>query len=118
MGMGDSEGGGCYGPSGSVARIADGNLERVVEGLTSAGAGPEIGGVSDIAIAEDGSLYLVMNLGADPATRAEMPSDFATSGWLMKAAADGTLEPVADVAAFETDNDPDAAWGGSVDPNP
>ena len=36
----------------------------------------------------------------------------------MKAAADGTLEPVADVAAFETEDDPDAAWGGSVDSNP
>jgi hypothetical protein len=47
-----------------------------------------------------------------------MPADFATSGWLMKAAADGTLEPVADVAAFETEDDPDAAWGGSVDSNP
>jgi hypothetical protein len=118
IGFGDSPGGMCYGPTGSVARIVDGSVERVIEGLTSAGAGPEIGGVSDITLGEDGSLYLVMNLGADPAVRAGMPADFAAAGWLMKATSDGSLEPVADVAAFESDADPDAAWGGHVDSNP
>ena len=117
-GLGDSEGGMCYGPSGSVAHIVDGEVERVIEGLTSAGSGPEIGGVSDIAVADDGSLYLVMNLGADPAVRADMPAEFADAGWLMKALDDGTVERVADVAAFEADADPDAAWGGLVDSNP
>lgn len=96
----------CYGPTGAVARIADGTVERVIEGLTSAGAGPEIGGLSDIALAEDGTLYLVMNLGDDPAARAGMPPEFATAGWILKAAADGTTEPFADVAAFETGNNP------------
>jgi hypothetical protein len=96
----------CYGPTGAVARIADGTVERVIEGITSAGAGPEIGGLSDIALADDGSLYLVMNLGDDPAARAAMPADFANSGWVMKAPADGAPEPFADVAAFETANNP------------
>jgi sugar lactone lactonase YvrE len=105
----------CYGPSGAVAKIADGSVERVIEGLTSAGAGPEIGGISDIALAEDGSLYLLMNLGDDPAVRAQMPPDFATAGWLMKAAADGTTEPFADIAAFESSDNPEPA---AVDSNP
>ncbi len=96
----------CYGPTGAVARIADGTVERVIEGITSAAAGPEIGGLSDIALADDGSLYLVMNLGDDPAARAAMPADFANSGWVMKAPADGAPEPFADVAAFETANNP------------
>ena len=74
--------------------IVDGSVERVVEGLTSAGAGPEVGGVSDVAVAEDGSLYLLMNLGDDPAVRAGMPPEFATAGWLVKAAADGTTRAV------------------------
>jgi hypothetical protein len=96
----------CYGPTGAVARIADGSVERVIEGITSAGAGPEIGGLSDIALAEDGSLYLVMNLGDDPAARAAMPPEFANAGWIMKVPADGAPEPFADVAAFETANNP------------
>jgi sugar lactone lactonase YvrE len=96
----------CYGPTGAVARIADGSMERVIEGITSAGAGPEIGGLSDIALAEDGSLYLVMNLGDDPTAREAMPPDFATAGWIMKASADGAIEPFADVAAYETANNP------------
>jgi hypothetical protein len=96
----------CYGPTGAVARIADGTVERVIEGITSAGAGPEIGGLSDIALADDGSLYLVMNLGDDPAARAAMPPEFANAGWIMKAPAGGAPEPFADVAAFETANNP------------
>ncbi len=118
MGLGDSEGGMCYGPSGAVVRIVDGAVEPVVEGLISGGSGPEIGGVSDLALADDGSVYFIMNLGADPAQRADMPADFADEGWLMRAAADGTVERIADVAALESTADPDAAWGGQVDSNP
>ena len=43
-----------------------------------------------------------MNLGDDPAARAGMPPEFATAGWLLKASDDGTTEPFADIAAFET----------------
>jgi hypothetical protein len=105
----------CFGPSGAVLRIADGNVERVVEGLTSAGAGPEIGGISDLALADDGTLYLLMNLGDDPAAREQMPPDFATAGWLLKASDDGSTEPFADIAAFETANNPEPTL---VDSNP
>ena len=108
----------CFGPSGAVTRVADGASERVVEGLPSAGAEPEFGGVSDVAVLDDGSLVLVMNLGADPAIREGLPPELATSGWLVNVAADGTLEPFADVAAFEAANDPDAEFGGEVNSNP
>ena len=67
---------------------------------------------------DDGSLVLVMNLGADPAVREGFPPELATSGWLVSAAADGTLTPWVDVAAFETANDPDKDVGGLVDSNP
>ena len=116
--LGEGEQAGCYGPTGAVVRVTADGVESVVEGVYSMAAGPEAGGVSDTAIAADGSLYLVMNLGADPASRAEMPEELAYSGWLMKLGADGTLEPVADVAAFESANDPDAEMGGELDSNP
>lgn len=116
--LGEGEEAMCYGPTGAVVRVTADGVETVVEGLNSGAAGPEAGGVSDTALAADGSLHLIMNLGADPASRAEMPEEFAYAGWLMKLGADGALEPVADVAAFESANDPDAEMGGLVDSNP
>lgn len=116
--LGDVQGGFCYGPTGAIVRIADGSVERVIEGLPSTLAGPDMGGVSDVAVAADGSIYLVMNLGADPAVRADFPEELAFAGHLVKADADGNLEPVADVAAFETEANPDAAFDGPVDSNP
>jgi sugar lactone lactonase YvrE len=108
----------CMGPSGGVTRVADGTSSRVIEGLPSAGAAPEFGGISSVAVNDDGSLVLVMNLGADPAVREGFPPELATSGWLVNAAADGTLTPWVDVAAFEAANDPDKDVGGLVDSNP
>ncbi len=108
----------CFGLTGAVTRVSDDGSERVLEGLPSAGMGPETGGVSDVAMTADGSMYLIMNLGADPAERAGMPEGMANAGWLMRVADDGTLEPVADVAAFESTNDPDAEMGGELDSNP
>jgi hypothetical protein len=108
----------CFGPTGAIARIGADGVERVVEGLVSSAAGPEAGGVSDVAVTADGTLYLVMNLGADPAVREGAPEALATSGWLLKVGADGALEPVADIAQFEADHDPDAEFGGEVDSNP
>ena len=107
----------CFGPTGAVTRITADGPEKVLEGLMSTAAGPEAGGVSDVAVAADGSLYLVQNLGADPAVREGMPEALADSGWLLRATAGG-VEPVADVAAFESANDPDAELGGEVDSNP
>jgi hypothetical protein len=108
----------CYGPTGAVTRIADGTGTRVLEGLPSAGAAPEFAGVSAVSANEDGSLVLVMNLGADPAVREGFPPELANAGWLVTAAPDGTLTPWVDVAAFEAANDPDKDVGGLVDSNP
>jgi len=108
----------CYGPTGAVTRIADGTSARVLEGLSSSGAGPEVGGVSAVAVNDDGSLVLVMNLGSDPALRESLPPEMAEAGWLVNAAPDGTLTPWVDVSAFEAANDPDKDVGGLVDSNP
>jgi hypothetical protein len=106
------------GPTGAVTRVADGTSSRVIEGLPSAGAAPEFAGVSAVAVNDDGSLVLVMNLGADPAVREGFPPELANAGWLVTAAPDGTLTPWVDVAAFEAANDPDKDFGGLVDSNP
>jgi hypothetical protein len=62
-------GGFCLGPTGSVARVSDGTVERIVEGLPSAGGGSDIVGVSDVALIDDEHFYLVVNAGGDPAGR-------------------------------------------------
>ncbi len=117
--VGDSEGGGiCYGPTGAITHITAEGQEQVVNGLVSVGSPQDAGGVSDVAPADDGTLYFVMNLGADPAIREGMPAELQDAGWLMKVAPGGTPERVADVAAFESANDPDAGEGGEVDSNP
>jgi hypothetical protein len=115
------EGGGgfCLGSTGSVARVTDGTVERVVEGLPSAGGGSDIVGVSDVALIDDGHFYVIVNAGGDPAGRGFMPPELATMGWLMRGSDDGAVESVADVAGFETTDDPDAQYSGGVpDANP
>ena len=109
------EAGFCFGPTGSVATVTDGAVERIIEGLTSAGSGPEVVGPSDVAIKDDGSFYLVTNGGGDPAERPE--GDL--SGFVLDAGYDGSYEPVADVWAYEATGDPDAEFsGGVLDANP
>ncbi len=112
-------GGFCLGPTGSVARVSDGTVERIIEGLPSAGGASDIVGVSDLALIDDGHFYLIVNAGGDPAGRQFMPPELATMGWLMRASDDGTVASVADVAGFETTDDPDAEFTGGVpDANP
>ncbi len=110
----------CYGPTGAVTRIADGTVEKVIDGLISAGSGPEVGGVSDISFIDDQTFYVIANLGGDPASRADLPPEMADlAGRLLRGNLDGSIETVADVAAFETDNNPNSAdLGSELDSNP
>jgi hypothetical protein len=109
----------CYGPTGAILHITDGDVQKVIEGLPSAGSEMEVGGVSDVALIDDENFYFIMNLGTDPGDRVGMPPELATAGWLMHGSSDGTVEPVADISAFESTDDPDAEFtGGQPDSNP
>ena len=114
------QGGFCVGLTGSVARIRDGVVQRVVEGLPSGGQSAQIGGPSDVAVLDDGSLYVVVNLGGDPGQRDRLPLGMGElQGWLVRVDGEGEIEPFADLAAFEASDNPDAAFvGGSVESNP
>ncbi len=115
--MGEGEEQVCMGPTGAITKIADGSTSQVATGLLSAGlsGGAEIVGASDVAVAADGTLYVTMNLGGDPAERESFPPEAGAAGWLVKIGADGTVEPFADVAAFEGANNPEPTM---VDSNP
>jgi hypothetical protein len=69
-----------------------------------------------VAVLDDGSMVVTMNLGSDPAEREGMPPEAQqVSGWLVKVAPDGTLQPFVDVAAFEGTDNPEPTM---VDSNP
>ena len=105
----------CYGPSGAVTRIADGQSERVLEGLASraAAGGMNATGPNDVSLATD-VVYVLMGYGGDPATRVELGAGDDQFGFLLMAE-DGEAVPVVDVAGFETENNPDEM---ALDANP
>jgi hypothetical protein len=104
----------CYGETGAITAIDTGSeneAERVVEGLPSIamkdGGGDEATGPADVSVAPDGTLRIVIGLGADPALREELGEEGANLGQLVAAdPTTGLFEYVADIAAFEAENDP------------
>ncbi|MDW8059479.1 MAG: ScyD/ScyE family protein [Thermomicrobium sp.] len=107
----------CFGNSGAIVRIRGGSVERPVTGLPSLASpdGRNAVGPQDAIVAPDGTLYVLVGLGADPADRARLPSSAAHLGQLLRIALNGTLTVVADLAAYEATHDPD---GAGPDSNP
>lgn len=105
----------CFGLSGGVTRIADGAAERVVDGLASraAAGGMNATGPNDVGLAGN-TLYVLIGLGGDPTTRVDVNAGSDQLGWLFRAESGG-VTPVADVAAFETSDNPD---GDALNANP
>lgn len=99
----------CFGTTGSVAAVADGELTTVIDELPSFlfGEGEAIG-ASDVSLAPDGSLYLSMGLGAYATFRDEVAEEFAPAAMFgtIQHLADDQLTTVADLSAWEEEHDP------------
>jgi DNA-binding beta-propeller fold protein YncE len=109
----------CVGMTAAISAVKDGALEAAVSGLHSIVMGQEVLGISDFVMTADGGFVVVTNLGGGPEAREQMGPLGPVAGILASAAADGTLTPIADLAQWEADNNPDAADpGSSVDSNP
>lgn len=109
---GDKE---CMGQTGGVTKIsADGTQARVLDGMDSRAAegGSAATGPNDVAVV-DNQIFVLLGYGGDPATRADIGADDEL-GWLMVDDGSG-LKQVVDVAAYETDSNPD---GAAIDSNP
>lgn len=105
----------CMGQTGGITKIAaDGTQERVIDGLASRAAkdGSSATGPNDVAVVEN-QIYVLLGYGGDPATRVDIGAEDSL-GYLMVDDGSG-LKPVVDVAAYETDSNPD---GAAIDSNP
>ncbi|MDQ3227701.1 MAG: ScyD/ScyE family protein, partial [Chloroflexota bacterium] len=105
----------CYGESGGVTRVVNGNQERVLDGLASraAAGGMNATGPNDVSLAGD-TLYVLIGYGGDPASRVDLGAGEDQFGHLFQADGD-TVTPVIDVAGYETGNNPDEM---ALDANP
>lgn len=109
----------CYGTTGAITAVDDGEQERVVDGLPSAAeaGGGSATGPSDVAPSGD-DLLVTVGLGGDPASRDALPAEFADLGWLLRADPDdGTTEQFADIAGFEGESNPDGTEPPDSNPN-
>ena len=105
----------CFGESGGVTRVADGNQERILDGLASraAAGGMNATGPNDVSLGGD-TLYVLSGFGGDPATRVDLGAGDDQFGHLLQAEGDA-VTTVIDVAGYETDNNPDTM---ALDANP
>lgn len=100
----------CYGTTGAIIRIKDGQQERAVTGLPTFGGG----GPSDVAI-QDGQLYALFGQGGPPQGRNAFGEAGAIQGTLVRINEDGGWTTTADIAQHEADENP---AGGDLDTNP
>jgi hypothetical protein len=110
----------CFGTSGAVTRIDlddDGDQRRITTGLPSFAdpAGGNATGPHDVSFPRrsdddgwDARGFLILGIGGDPATNPDVGAAGAGLGKLHRLWPDGRTRPLADLAAFEAANNPDA----------
>jgi len=86
--MAGPEGEVCYGTSGAVTRVLDGQQERIASGLPSLGAiadGSGAVGPHDVVV-RGSDVFILVGLGADPAARdnPDLPDSAADFGKLLR----------------------------------
>jgi sugar lactone lactonase YvrE len=106
----------CFGATSSVSMIMDGVAEDIISGINSyLFSESEFLGAQDVFLDDDGTVYGLVGLGADPALR-EAAGDLAAGlGTLVTSDGEGGWEVVYDLAAYEVEANPD---GGLIDSNP
>lgn len=109
----------CYGATGSITRVWHGTQSRIITGLPSVamagepGMPPEAVGPAGIDVHGNGNIEFTLGNGTARLLFDDVPNA-QSLGWLLKATPSGNWSPLADVAAFEFDNNPE----GEVNANP
>lgn len=115
----------CLGLTGAVTRVdlAAGTQERVATGLPSLSPpgthshGDGAIGAADVAVDDEGNLFVVVGFGGDAADRASLGSDGEGLGTVMKVTPQGDMSVFADLLAFEEADNPDADRPGAAEPD-
>jgi hypothetical protein len=101
---------GCVGESSALTLLDDEGQNRVVDGISSiveeTGEGV---GIHDATIDDDGDIYVVVGLGADPSLLDDLGAEGEYLATVMHVDTDGEVYVIADLAEFEADNNPDEA---------
>jgi len=109
----------CFGATGSITRIWNGSQSRILSGLPSVamvgepGQPPQAVGPAGIDVLGNGNIEFTLGNGSARLLFDDLPLA-QWLGWLIKATPAGTWKPLADVAAFEFDNNPE----GEINANP
>jgi hypothetical protein len=118
---GSGQGEVCYGPTSAITRLdpTTGTTEILLDNLPSLAqqpSGDEGTGVQDLYFDQTGQLFGIIGLGTNPDVR-DNTLNIPTFGQAIAIDLSGTpsWSPIADLADFERDNNPD---GGEVDSNP
>jgi hypothetical protein len=111
----------CFGPSGSITAVTDGVASELVGGLTSAitPAG-EVLGPTGVAVDASGVVWFLVGLPGHGAAefRDAVPDGAAAgAGQLYMVDESGAAVSVADLAAYESSDNPDADQPGNADPD-
>jgi hypothetical protein len=108
-----------FGTTGALSRLLGGVQQKVVIDLPSLGPANSVGASSlnDIAFNSSGEAFGLMGLGTGPNERATLGSAGAILGHLVRLplTGGGSVQPVADLAAYEGSQNPD---GLAFDSNP
>ncbi len=110
----------CFGTTGSLARIKNGQVARVLTGLPSLADPDGSGAIGPSDVTFFGIGFLTTGLGANPDLRNQLPAAGKKLGSLYSflpgsLAPKFTLRKVADISAYEKAHNPD---GGETDSNP
>jgi hypothetical protein len=107
-----------FGTTSALSRLLGGVQARVLTGLPShaTSSGETASGLNDIVFNSAGEAIGLMGLGTSPTGRASLGDAGANLGHLVRLPlAGGSLQSIADLAAYEGAQNPD---GGLVDSNP
>jgi sugar lactone lactonase YvrE len=107
----------CVGPSGSIARVADGRAEPVISGLPSVASagGAEASGPADVVATGSKLAFVIQDTDIDRAGANQFGSPGAALGHLATARSDGGgLRLVADLGRYEALHNPDHGAGASA----
>jgi len=113
----------CFGTTAAITRVtAGGTVEPdYVDGLPSVAMGEEASGAAAVAVADDGTIFVAFGWGQSASARDAIATEFppaAAFGTVQRVEDDGSLTEVADIAAWEEENNPDGEPPQDPDSNP